>query len=508
MVLRFAFDLGTGSIGMAVSHTDGHGALVPLFAGARILSARPDWQEARMGKRRKQARCRKRRKRRRRAFAALLRHAGLLPAPGTESDRLFCLDPYVLRAAGLDRAITLHAFGRVLMHLHKMRGRLLPGHLEPHPLPARTLGEMLARRHAGPVRSRKPVRNRLGALHADTLPEVSRLHIVRELETLWRAQQRFHAGILTEDLLEKVRTAFLDEGEAGRKAARTERRIAPVLAALGHCMAALEHRFGKPDAVVIEQALAPPAQRGIPAGMALPGWGMSLLRKAGLRPTRRRRLALALMERQERAAGGKALCPWSGKALTRDRLFSGAYEIDHVIPVSRGGTSLRKTSFSAMPRQTARKATGFPAKRPQAGCIPGGRTCAMSALPHRPHHRMTPHIAGARPWRGSSRLLEPVSRIAGRMRAWSGPRPSRWPPCGARSNANILILSSPSPCQTIAIMRLTPFWPCMSQAPGLFAHGKSCLSWNSRPSPMRRIPPDPQPAKCATEPLAPRTARP
>ncbi|MFP1630828.1 HNH endonuclease domain-containing protein [Zhengella sp. ZM62] len=372
MVLRFAFDLGTGSIGMAVSRTDGHGTLVPLFAGARILPARPDWQEARMGKRRKQARCRKRRKRRRRAFAALLRQAGLLPAPGRESDRLFGLDPYVLRAAALDRAIALHAFGRVLMHLHKRRGRLLPGNLDPQPLPARTPGEMLARRHAGPVRSRKPVRNRLG-MHSEAVPEVSRFHVIRELETLWLMQQRFHPAILTEDLLEKLRAAFLDEGEEGRKAARTERRIAPALAALRHCMAALEHRFGKPDAVVIEQALAPPAQHGVLAGAALPGWGKSLLRKAGLRPTRRRRLALALMDRQERAAGGKALCPWSGKALSRNRLFSGAYEIDHVIPVSRGGNSAAQNLVLCHAEANRQKGNRLP------GEFPAGRSHSRRA---------------------------------------------------------------------------------------------------------------------------------
>lgn len=387
MVLRFAFDLGTGSIGMAVARTGADGFLVPVFSGARILAARPDWQTARMGKRRAQARYRKRRRNRRRAFAALLRETGLLPAPGEDSNRLFGLDPYVLRAKALDTEIAVHAFGRVLMHLHKRRGRLLPGNVPPppHGMAGRTVGEALERRHAGPVRGRKPLRNRLGAV--DACGETARLHVLLELDMLWRAQQRHHPEVLTDSLHSRLRAAFLDEGVPGAKEDRPERRIAPALAALRHCMAALEQRFGAPAVVVVEQAvMAPPRGHDAPE-QTVPRWADRLLRKARLRPTRKRRLAMALMARQERAAGGKAVCPYTGKALDRALLFTGAYEIDHVVPVSRGGRSALANlvlCHAAANRQKGNRLPGeIPAVRDRANRCGKGAGGLSAALP--PH---------------------------------------------------------------------------------------------------------------------------
>ncbi|MCB1424381.1 MAG: HNH endonuclease domain-containing protein [Zhengella sp.] len=342
MVLRFAFDLGTGSIGMAVSRTGPDGGLDPVFSGARILPARPPGQIARLGMRRKLARYRKRRKARRRAFASMLRGAGLLPPPGPRSNSLFARDPYLLRAEALDKRISLHAFGRVLMHLHQRRGRPVCGNLpqaDTSPLGARTQGEYLARRHAGPVRSRKALRHRLGSACAAEVPATNRLQVITEFELLWQAQQRFHPAALDDTLFRSIHAALSDEGAQAGGPRYHDRRIAPSLGALRDCMAALERRFGKPDAVVIEQAFPPAAAPGERTVAPVPSWGFDLLRAARLRPSRHRRLVLALMARQEKAGGGKAFCPYTGKALRRNHLFTGAYEVDHVVPVSRGGAS-------------------------------------------------------------------------------------------------------------------------------------------------------------------------
>ena len=59
---------------------------------------------------------------RQRKLIALLIEYGLFPSAQGERKRLEKLNPYALRAKGLDHALTLHEFGRVLFHLNQRRG--------------------------------------------------------------------------------------------------------------------------------------------------------------------------------------------------------------------------------------------------------------------------------------------------------------------------------------------------------------------------------------------------
>ncbi|WP_165784455.1 HNH endonuclease domain-containing protein [Zhengella mangrovi] len=343
MVLRFSFDLGTGSIGLAAGRTGADGRLEPLFAGARILPAQPAQAVARLGLRRKQGRYRKRRRERRRQFAACLRKAGLLPPVGKASARLFRLDPYELRRRALDRPVSLHALGRLLMHLHKRRGRPIAGTSPPGEIAGpglRTLGEHLAIRHRGPVRGRRAVRHRLGLKGiVDPPPEIRRTDVIAEFRAIWTAQRQFSPTRLSDTLFDTIHAAFQDEGRRVERPPREDRRTAVVLAQLRQCMNAMERRFGTPRSVVLERPLPLPSGEGLSARHAMPPWAWDLLRRRGLRPTRHRRVVLALLARQEAAANGQAVCPYSGRNLKRADLFSGLHEIDHVLPVSRGGAT-------------------------------------------------------------------------------------------------------------------------------------------------------------------------
>src|SRR5690606_5864266 len=91
---------------------------------------------------------------------------GLMPADEGARKKLEKLDPYWLRAAALDERLELHELGRAIFHLNQRRGfrsnriadsgdneksamkagmRQLREALDEHG--ARTLGELLARRH-------------------------------------------------------------------------------------------------------------------------------------------------------------------------------------------------------------------------------------------------------------------------------------------------------------------------------------------------------------------------
>src|SRR5690606_33947401 len=59
---------------------------------------------------------------RREALITALIEAGLMPADEMQRKALADLDPYQLRARGLDEKLTPHEFGRAIFHLHQRRG--------------------------------------------------------------------------------------------------------------------------------------------------------------------------------------------------------------------------------------------------------------------------------------------------------------------------------------------------------------------------------------------------
>jgi CRISPR-associated endonuclease Csn1 len=125
---RLGIDIGTNSIGWCVLDLDksGHPRGVRRM-GVRIFSDGRDPQSGTsLAAERRLPRGQRRRRDRyldRRAdlMAALVRH-GLMSADKAERKKLEDLDPYELRAKGLDEGLPLHHFGRAIFHLNQRRG--------------------------------------------------------------------------------------------------------------------------------------------------------------------------------------------------------------------------------------------------------------------------------------------------------------------------------------------------------------------------------------------------
>lgn len=132
---RLGLDLGTNSVGWCVfdlSKPDKDRRRHPIAIrrmGVRIFPDGRDPQSgASLAASRREPRSARRRRdrflmRRATLLHALIRH-GLMPGDPAARKALEALDPWKLRAEGLDRALTPHEFGRVLFHLNQRRGFL------------------------------------------------------------------------------------------------------------------------------------------------------------------------------------------------------------------------------------------------------------------------------------------------------------------------------------------------------------------------------------------------
>jgi CRISPR-associated endonuclease Csn1 len=236
--MRLGLDIGTTSIGWWLYEIDGQGASARITGviegGVRIFSdGRDPKSRASLAVDRRAARAMRRRRdrylRRRAALMKLLAKSGLMPSDPEEAKKLELLDPYELRAKGLDEALPLMHIGRALFHLNQRRGfksnrktdrgdnesgkikdataRL---DLEMMANGARTYGEFLYirrqkapdPRHVPTVRTRLSVGRRGGPdakeeADYDFYPD--RRHLEEEFQALWAAQAGFHSE-LTEDL--------------------------------------------------------------------------------------------------------------------------------------------------------------------------------------------------------------------------------------------------------------------------------------------------------------------
>ena len=221
---RFAFDLGTNSIGWAVYRLNLANHPIDLTdAGVRIFSdGRDPKSGASLAENRRGPRAMRRRRDRyiqRRTFLMdELIKAGLMPAEESGRKTLEALDPYQLRNKGLDEKLDLHAFGRALFHLNQRRGfqsnriadagsdeeggkikaaeKRLKEQLEAEN--CRTYGEFLARRQDHPeVRKRQAVRVRLQGHGTNALYDFypTRELLKHEFNALWSAQAEFHAQL-------------------------------------------------------------------------------------------------------------------------------------------------------------------------------------------------------------------------------------------------------------------------------------------------------------------------
>lgn len=120
-------DLGSNSVGWAVLDVEGESV---VDVGTRVFQEGVDRDtkgaEVSKNETRRTARGARRGRKRRnyrkdKLLRMLVRH-GLLPECSKELQRVFDLDPYLLRAKGLDEKLESYEFGRVLYHLNQRRG--------------------------------------------------------------------------------------------------------------------------------------------------------------------------------------------------------------------------------------------------------------------------------------------------------------------------------------------------------------------------------------------------
>ena len=240
--MRLGLDIGTNSIGWWLYETDGAGVDARITGlidgGVRIFSDGRDPQSgASLAVDRRTARAMRRRRdrylRRRTTLMKVLANAGLMPVDPAEAKTLELLDPYELRATGLDEALPLTHLGRALFQINQRRGfksnrKTDRGDNESGKIKdatarldqaimasgARTYGEFLhmRRQRATDPRNVPTVRTRLSIATRDGpggkeeagydfYPD--RRHLEEEFHKLWAAQAGFHTE-LTDELRDMV----------------------------------------------------------------------------------------------------------------------------------------------------------------------------------------------------------------------------------------------------------------------------------------------------------------
>lgn len=236
-MLRLGLDLGTNSIGWALYQLADDGEPEALIGGGVLIHSdgrNPQSQASNAAERREKRgprRNRDRMLRRRQRVARMLRELGLLPTSKRERTKQRRLDPLRLRAAGLDRPLTAHELGRVLLTFVDRRGfqsnrktdggedgqiRQEVGKLRRRMEQAerdaqrrnrhagRTLGEYLWRRR----RKGKAIRARLGnGLYPD------RAMIEQELSAIQSVQTPHHPSITSEHWDQIINQAILFQRE-------------------------------------------------------------------------------------------------------------------------------------------------------------------------------------------------------------------------------------------------------------------------------------------------------
>ena len=128
MRYRLALDLGTASLGWAMVRLDpSDQPCAVIKAGVRIFSdGRSPKDGSSLAVTRRDARAMRRRRdrllRRKARLTRLLVEHGFFPADIAQRKALELLDPYALRAAGLERALAPGEFARALFHINQRRG--------------------------------------------------------------------------------------------------------------------------------------------------------------------------------------------------------------------------------------------------------------------------------------------------------------------------------------------------------------------------------------------------
>ena len=226
---RLALKIGTHSIGWAIYNLDEDEKPMNIAAtGVRVFSpGREESHHPALGVVRRQKKLQRRMRdrylQRRNFLLSLLKEHGLFPEDELSSKKLEKLNPYELRAKGLDDRLDIHHFGRALFHINQKRGfksnRKMEDPKEASVINksmdisrdsmkrsgARTYGEFLWKRFQKMEENRKKsnpgsqqehwvlARKAVGAGSNDKYAVFAgREMIVDEFEKLWNSQARFH----------------------------------------------------------------------------------------------------------------------------------------------------------------------------------------------------------------------------------------------------------------------------------------------------------------------------
>ena len=262
--MRLGLDIGTNSIGWWLYGTEGGQITEVIDGGVRIFSdGRDPKSKASLAADRRAARTQRRRRdrylRRKAALMKRMAQVGLMPADPSEAKALEVLDPYELRARGLDGPLPLTHFGRALFHLNQRRGfksnrKTDRGDNESGKITdatarldqammakgARTYGEFLHMRRVAALDPKRvpSVRTRLTLGRRDNAEKEEtgydfypdRRHLSEEFDKLWAAQARHAPDDLKDDLRDEIATIIfhqrpLKSPEVGLCLFTDERRI-------------------------------------------------------------------------------------------------------------------------------------------------------------------------------------------------------------------------------------------------------------------------------------------
>ena len=232
---RLALDLGTTSLGWAMLRLGKDGQPCGIVrAGVRIFSdGRNPKDGSSLAVTRRAARAMRRRRdrllRRKARMMQQLIDFGFFPQDAVERKRLELLNPYELRARGLDAALTPGEFARALFHINQRRGfksnrRTDKGADEKEAGAlktaikelrermkhdgARTVGEWLWRQKKG-----KNVRARPTAMSGTTVTGydlyIDRAMVAAEFDALWAKQAALNPAVFTEERRAVLRDILL-----------------------------------------------------------------------------------------------------------------------------------------------------------------------------------------------------------------------------------------------------------------------------------------------------------
>lgn len=239
MRYRLALDLGTTSIGWAMLRLNQHGKPHAVIrAGVRIFNDGrvPKTGEALAVQRRlarQQRRTRDRSLRRKNKLINMLVRFGFFPENPAERKSLERLNPYKLRAKGLEQQLKPEQFARALFHLAQRRGfksnrktdrgdtesgvmkaAIAETKQEIETLGCRTIGEYLYKRLQSGLGTRARLRDKPKVKGGSTKAYdlyTERSLVEKEFDVLWNVQSRFAPELFTLEKREALRDTIFHQ---------------------------------------------------------------------------------------------------------------------------------------------------------------------------------------------------------------------------------------------------------------------------------------------------------